>query len=53
MVGEPRFCAGRAELARLLGDDAGYKREMGEALRLYKSMKAEGHVERLEKELGK
>ncbi len=42
----------RAELARLLGDEAGYKREMGEALRLYKEMKADGHVERLEKELG-
>ena len=42
----------RAELARLLGDEATQQRELREAHRLYTEMGATGHAERLAKELG-
>jgi adenylate cyclase len=48
----PRICEARAELAHLLGDDAGRARELRKALELYREMNAEGHIERIEKELG-
>jgi len=38
----------RAELARLLGDEAGYQRELREAHRLFVEMGATGHAERIE-----
>jgi tetratricopeptide (TPR) repeat protein len=41
----------RAELARALGDEAGCERELREALRLYTEMGADGHAERLARDL--
>jgi class 3 adenylate cyclase/tetratricopeptide (TPR) repeat protein len=41
----------RSRLARALGDDAGWERELREAERMYAEMGATGHVERIEKEL--
>jgi hypothetical protein len=38
----------RAELARLLGDEATYQRELREAHRLFTEMGATGHVRRIE-----
>ncbi len=43
----------RAELARLLGDEAAWRREIGEAQRLFTEMGATVHAERLAKELGR
>ena len=48
----PRIHEERAELARLLSDDATCKRELREAHRLFVEMGATGHAERLAKELG-
>jgi hypothetical protein len=42
----------RAELGRVLGDDASRQRELREAHRLYTEMDATGHAERLARELG-
>jgi tetratricopeptide (TPR) repeat protein len=42
----------RAELGRLLGDEAAYQRELREAHRLCVEIGATGHAERLAKELG-
>jgi len=41
----------RAELARLLGDDAAYQCELREALRLFVAMGATGHAERISRQL--
>jgi hypothetical protein len=41
----------RAELARLLGDEAGWQRELREALRLFAAMGATGHAERISRQL--
>jgi class 3 adenylate cyclase/tetratricopeptide (TPR) repeat protein len=49
---EPQILEARAELARLLGDQAEYQRELREAHHLYVEMGATGHAERLAKELG-
>jgi tetratricopeptide (TPR) repeat protein len=43
----------RADLARLLGDDASFERELREAHRLYVEMGATGHAKRLEKKPGR
>jgi tetratricopeptide (TPR) repeat protein len=42
----------RAELARVLGDEAAHQRELREAHRLFVEMGATGHSQRLAKELG-
>jgi uncharacterized protein HemY len=47
----PSLHEARAELARLLGDEAGHARELREAQRLYAAMGADGHVQRLATEL--
>jgi hypothetical protein len=49
---EPQIIEARAELARLLGDDATRERHLREAHRLYTEMGATGHAERLARELG-
>jgi len=41
----------RAELARLLGDEAAYQRELREAHRLFTEMGATGHAERISRQL--
>ncbi len=41
----------RAELARLLGDEAAYQRELREAHRLFTAMGATGHAERISRQL--
>jgi tetratricopeptide (TPR) repeat protein len=43
----PRVLEARAALAAALGDEAARARDLAEALRLYRAMGAEGHVERL------
>jgi hypothetical protein len=48
----PFLLVERAELARLLGDEATRERELREAHRLYAEMGATGHAERLARELG-
>jgi class 3 adenylate cyclase/tetratricopeptide (TPR) repeat protein len=50
-VYEPELHEVRAELAGLLGDEAGRERELREAHRLYIEMGATGHAERLAREL--
>jgi hypothetical protein len=47
----PTLHEARAELARVLGDEAGHARELREAHRLYVAMGADGHVQRLATEL--
>ena len=47
----PGLHEARAELARVLGDEAGHARELREAHRLYVAMGADGHVQRLATEL--
>jgi tetratricopeptide (TPR) repeat protein len=47
----PRFHVERAELARLLGDEATYQRELREANRLFVEMGATGHAERISRQL--
>jgi len=44
---KPRFHVERAELARLLGDETTYQRELREAHRLFVEMGATGHAERI------
>jgi class 3 adenylate cyclase/tetratricopeptide (TPR) repeat protein len=46
-VYRPQVHEEHAELARLRGDEAECRRELGEALRLYTKMGATGHAERL------
>jgi hypothetical protein len=41
----------RAELARLLGDEAAYQRELREAHRLFVEMGATGHAEGVSRQL--
>jgi class 3 adenylate cyclase/tetratricopeptide (TPR) repeat protein len=48
---EPLIRLERAELARLVGDDARRRSELREAHRLFSEMGATGHAERLAKEL--
>ena len=48
---QPRVHEARAELARVLGDQAERDRELREAHRLYTEMGATGHAQRLAKEL--
>ncbi len=50
---QPFLYVERAELARLGGDEATWERELRVALRLFGEMGAAGHVERLERELGR
>jgi hypothetical protein len=47
----PQVHVERAELARLLGDEVGYQRELREAHRLFTEMGATGHAERISREL--
>jgi len=47
----PRIHLEPAELARLLGDEAGRRRELAEALRLFAAMGAEERVARIAREL--
>jgi len=47
----PRIAEARAELARALGDEAGWERELRDAHRLYSEMGATGYAERLAEEL--
>ena len=49
---KPEINERRAELERLLGDDATHEGELREAHRLYTEMGATGHAERLARELG-
>jgi adenylate cyclase len=49
---EPFIYEERAALARLLGDDAARQRELRTAHRLFQEMKADGHADRIRKELG-
>jgi class 3 adenylate cyclase len=49
---EPHVRLARAELARVLGDEAARRRELGEAHRLFVEMGAKGHAERVKRELG-
>jgi tetratricopeptide (TPR) repeat protein len=49
---EPHILEARAELARALGDEATYKRQLREAHRLFVEIGATGHAKRLAKELG-
>ncbi|MCZ6715302.1 MAG: AAA family ATPase [Deltaproteobacteria bacterium] len=49
---QPWIHVWRAELARLLGEDAAHTRELREAHRLFSEMGATGHAERLARELG-
>jgi class 3 adenylate cyclase/tetratricopeptide (TPR) repeat protein len=43
----------RARLARALGDDAGWERELREAERMYAEMGATGHLERIAKQFAR
>ena len=45
------ICTERAHLARALGDEAGWQRELREALRIYTEMDATGWMERVAAEL--
>jgi class 3 adenylate cyclase len=47
----PLIYVERAELARLLGDEAAYQRELREAHRLFVEMGATGHAERISRQL--
>jgi len=49
---EPFIHVERAELGRLLSDEAAWERELREALRLSTEMGATGHAARLARELG-
>jgi tetratricopeptide (TPR) repeat protein len=49
---QPFLHVERGELAGLLGDEKGRERELREALRLFNTMGAVGHAERLAKALG-
>jgi class 3 adenylate cyclase/tetratricopeptide (TPR) repeat protein len=51
-VYEPHVHEVRAELARLLGDEAAHDRELREAHRLFSAMGATGHAERMAGQLG-
>jgi len=44
-------CMQRAHLARAVGDEVGWERELREALRIYTQMDATGWMERIEQEL--
>ena len=48
---EPQIIEERANLARCLGDDAEYQRELRNALRDYQEIGATGHARRVEAEL--
>ncbi len=48
---QPWIHVRRAELARLLGEDAAHERELREAHRLFSETGATGHAERLAREL--
>ncbi len=48
---EPQILEHRAELARLLGDEAGYQRELRQAQRLFVEMGATGHARRVAAQL--
>jgi class 3 adenylate cyclase/tetratricopeptide (TPR) repeat protein len=48
---QAEVCTERAHLARALGDDAGWERELRAALRLYTTMEATGWMERIAAEL--
>jgi hypothetical protein len=50
---QPFLHVERAELARLIGDETVWERELREAHRLFTEMGATGHVARLERELGR
>jgi hypothetical protein len=47
----PEVYVERAELARRLGDEAAYQRELREAHRLFTEMGASGHAERISRQL--
>ncbi len=48
---EPQILEQRAELARLLGDEAGYVRELRKARQLFVEMGAAGHAQRVAAQL--
>ncbi len=48
---EPQILEQRAELARQLGDEAGYERELRRAQRLFVEMGATGHARRVAAQL--
>jgi ATP/maltotriose-dependent transcriptional regulator MalT len=49
---EPQIAEARAQVMRMLGDDAARERELCEAHRLYVEIGATGHAKRLAQELG-
>ena len=51
LSGQAWVCRVRAQLARALGDEAGWQRELREALRIYTQMDATVWVERVAQEL--
>jgi hypothetical protein len=51
LVFAPQIHEARAEIARLLGDEAEGERQLREAHRLYSEMGATGHADRLTREL--
>jgi ATP/maltotriose-dependent transcriptional regulator MalT len=48
---QAEVCTERAHLARAVGDEAGWERELREALRIYTQMDATGWMERIAREL--